>query len=229
MLESAAFQLQPKLSSEMERGMITMYDRRDWVASALTLMAGGMLFVLQGMLVIRTAEKISKPIQINLASAPVSEPVVPVPEVIPSPIKPVPVTDTKPTPREVTPTNQAAPAQLPVEPVAIPKPVAAAPVSNAVSEGAFATDVRNKIERKKIYPDIARDLGMTGEVEVLYELDRSGNLLRAEIVSSSGYKLLDQAAIKAVKSASYKSFPEDAWLGVSSKVFRTKLVFSINQ
>jgi protein TonB len=97
------------------------------------------------------------------------------------------------------------------------------------AENQFAQDVRSRIERKKIYPDAARDLGMSGEVEVLYELDRSGNLLRAEIASSSGFKLLDQAALRAVKSASYRSFPEDAWLGSSSKVFKTKLVFSINQ
>ena len=101
--------------------------------------------------------------------------------------------------------------------------------SNGAAEGVFTQDVRSRIERKKIYPDTARDLGMSGEVEVLYELDRSGNLVRAEIVSSSGYKLLDQAALRAVKSASYKSFPEDAWIGASSKIFRTKLVFSINQ
>ena len=99
---------------------------------------------------------------------------------------------------------------------------------NPDAESLFAQDVRSRIERKKIYPDTARDLGMAGEVEVLYELDRSGNLLRAEIVSSSGYKLLDQAAIRAVKSASYRSFPDDAWMGASSKVFRTKLIFTIN-
>lgn len=101
--------------------------------------------------------------------------------------------------------------------------------SNGVAEGVFAQDVRSRIERKKIYPDTARDLGMSGEVEVLYELDRSGKLLRAEIVASSGFNLLDQAAIRAVKSASYQSFPQDAWIGANSKVFRTKLVFSINQ
>lgn len=123
-------------------------------------------------------------------------------------------------------------AVAPVTPVEKVEPVKATPMqpqSNGVAEGLFAQDVRTRIERKKIYPDTARDLGMAGEVEVLYELDRAGNLLRAEISSSSGYKLLDQAALKAVKSATYKSFPDDAWLGVTSKVFRTKLVFSINQ
>lgn len=102
-------------------------------------------------------------------------------------------------------------------------------VSNGAAEGAFAQDVRSRIERKKIYPDTARDLGMSGEVEVLYELDRTGNLLKAEIAVSSGFKMLDQAALKAVKSASYRVFPEDAWIGVVSKVFRTRLVFSLNQ
>ncbi len=102
-------------------------------------------------------------------------------------------------------------------------------VSNGVAEGVFAQDVRSRIERKKIYPDTARDLGMSGEVEVMYELDRSGKLLRAEIVSSSGFNLLDQSALRAVKSASYQSFPQDAWIGANSKLFRTKLVFSINQ
>ena len=101
--------------------------------------------------------------------------------------------------------------------------------SNGVAEGLFTQDVRSRIERKKIYPDRARELGMSGEVEVLYELSRSGKLIRAEIVASSGYPLLDQAALKAVKLASYTSFPEDAWLGENSKTFRTKLVFSINQ
>lgn len=145
-------------------------------------------------------------------------------------------------PRVVTPV-EAAPAMtkdqpvVPVAPITPPKEITAPAhvepqpqrVSNGVAEGAFAQDVRSRIERKKIYPDTARDLGMSGEVEILYELDRSGNLLKAEIVSSSGFKLLDQAALRAVKSASYQSFPADAWLGAVSKVFRTKLVFSINQ
>lgn len=144
--------------------------------------------------------------------------------------------------RVVTPVI-AAPAALteavvvPVLPLALPKenivPAHVEPqvqrVSNSLAEGAFAQDVRSRIERKKIYPDTARDLGMSGEVEVLYELDRTGGLLKAEISASSGYKLLDQAALRAVKSAIYQKIPEDAWIGAVSKVFRTKLVFSINQ
>jgi len=100
--------------------------------------------------------------------------------------------------------------------------------SNGESEGGFAQDIKARIERKKEYPENARNLGMTGEVEVLYELDRSGNLLRAEVITSSGHRLLDQAALKAVKSVRYGIFPEDAWIGSGSKEFRTKLVFHLN-
>lgn len=141
----------------------------------------------------------------------------------------MPVVDTTPTTQEksAVPVASSTPKE---ESVAIKREEAKAPrASNGASEGGFAQDIRSRIERKKIYPETARDLGMSGEVEVLYELDRSGALIRAEVTSSSGYKLLDQAALKAVRSASYTSFPEDAWIGAVSKEFRTKLVFSINK
>lgn len=146
-----------------------------------------------------------------------------------------PVIQTPPPEKTVEPVKEVVPvtdAPAPAIQEVVQPPVAVPQVQqkgNPDAENLFAQDVRSRIERKKIYPDTARDLGMSGEVEVLYELDRAGNLIRAEIASSSGYKLLDQAALRAVKSASYKSFPEDVWMGASSKVFRTKLVFSINQ
>lgn len=103
-----------------------------------------------------------------------------------------------------------------------------APRSNGASESGFAQDVKARIERKKVYPDTARNLGMYGEVEVLYELDRSGGLIRAEVLTSSGHKLLDQAALRAVKSGVYGKFPDDAWIDSRFKEFRTKLVFQLN-
>jgi protein TonB len=143
-------------------------------------------------------------------------------------IQPPPLEKVIEPPKELIPVTDApAPALENVEPQKVAPQIQ--PASNSDAESLFAQDVRARIERKKVYPDTARDLGMSGEVEVLYELDRSGNLIRAEIVASSGHRLLDQAALRAVKTATYKSFPEDAWVGVSSKVFRTKFPFSINQ
>ncbi len=224
----------------------SIYRSREALAQLGTATIGLAVLALSQTTLMHQAEPIQEePISLTIASPEVA------PEQVPEQvIEQPPQTIQPPLPRQavepvknVVPVSDA-PAPAPIQeqpavaaPPVLPKeniePAKVAPqvqrASNGAAEGVFAQDVRSRIERKKIYPDTARDLGMSGEVEVLYELDRSGNLMRAEIVSSSGYKLLDQAALRAVKSATYKSFPEDAWVGASSKIFRTKLVFSINQ
>lgn len=206
----------------------SFFRNREFAAQAGTLMFGVCLFVLSQTLVMHQDVPLAEePISLTIAASPDAPQVEqPIQQETPPPQKMTEI------PKEVMPVTEApSPIAVPVPPVVPVEKSEPVPVQrgNAAAEGLFAQDVRAKIERKKIYPDAARDMGMSGEVEVLYELDRAGNLLRAEIVSSSGFRLLDQAALRAVKSAAYKSFPEDAWLGASSKVFRTKLVFSINQ
>lgn len=215
----------------------SIYDRRETAAQLGTVATGILILVISQTLAMNPETPVQEePISLTLAAPsaaaeqsvaqPVQKIQPPPQKVVEPPKEVVPVTDAPaPAMQEVTPPKVVQPTQAEqpakVEPQAQQR-------SNADSENQFAQDVKARIERKKVYPDTARDLGMTGEVEVLYELDRSGKLIRAEIASSSGYKLLDQAAIRAVKSASYRSFPDDAWMGASSKVFRTKLVFSIN-
>ncbi len=211
------------------------HQKREFSAQIGTVLVGLLILVLSKTLVVQQDVLAhEEPISLTIVAPPpepekaIEQPIQtvqpPRPEkIIEQPQVVVPVTDAPapvavPTP-PVTPDIQAEPVKA--EPQA--------PRSNAAAEGQFAQDVRMRIERKKIYPDTARDLGMSGEVEVSYELDRAGHLLHAEIATSSGYKLLDQAALKAVKSATYKNFPDDAWVSASSKLFRTKLVFSINQ
>ena len=217
-------------------------QKREVVAQAGTVLAGLLILLLvQNVVMSQEVPVKENTISISLLDPP------PEPKKIVEPPKPkveppVPKKITQPpkvvTPVVAAPTPVKSEVVVPVTPVTVPQPVAKpvpvqpAPVqriSNSAAEGEFAQDVRTRIERKKIYPDTARDLGMSGEVEILYELDRAGKLLRAEIATSSGFKQLDRAALNAVKSADYKAFPEDAWLGANSKVFRTKLVFSINQ
>jgi protein TonB len=204
----------------------SLYQRRESAAQFGTVAIGLLILVASQTLAMRQALPVSEePISLSIM-APAVAPDRVVEQVIQTP----PERTVVETPKEVVPVTDA-PAPAIQETVQPPKPAEpqVQPKGNPDAENLFAQDVRSRIERKKIYPDAARDLGMSGEVEVLYELDRSGNLLRAEIVSSSGSKLLDQAALRAVKSAAYKSFPDDAWLGSSSKVFKTKLVFTINQ
>jgi protein TonB len=204
----------------------SLYQRRESAAQFGTVAIGLLILVASQTFVMRQ----ELPVQEDPISLTIMAPAVAPDRVVEQVIQTPPEKPVVETPKEVVPVVDApAPAiQAPVQPPKAAEPQVQ-PKGNPDAENLFAQDVRSRIERKKIYPDAARDLGMSGEVEVLYELDRSGNLLRAEIVSSSGSKLLDQAALRAVKSAAYKSFPDDAWLGSSSKVFKTKLVFTINQ
>lgn len=218
---------------------LPIYHRREVVAQLGTVLVGFLFWVASQTLAMRQDVPVrEEPINLSLLPPP-SEPE----KIIEQPVRTIQPPHPEKLverPKEIIPVPEA-PALVHVQqPVAVPpvspvekaeptKAIPQAPQSNSDAEGLFAQDVRARIERKKIYPDTARDLGMSGEVEVSYELDRAGHLVHAEITTSSGYKLLDQAALKAVKSATYKNFPDDAWVGASSKMFRTKLVFSINQ
>ena len=210
---------------------LTLYRRREGVALLGTVMLGIVVLIGSQTLVMQHEESVKEePISLVVISPPIApEQIIVQPAQKMQPPKQKIIEQ----PQEVMPVADSPAPALPVLARENPAPAKIEPQitrnSNGAAEGQFAQDVRSRIERRKIYPDTARDLGMEGEVEVLYELDRAGSLIRAEVVSSSGYKLLDQAALKAVKTASYKSFPEDAWVGSGSKEFRTRLVFSINQ
>lgn len=216
-------------------------QKREVAAQAGTVLAGLLILLLvQNVVMSQEVPVLEKSIAITLVDVP-PEPKIAPPKPQVEPPKPKKIVQ----PTKVITPVVAAPSPVrsevvmpvtlvtPVEPSPRVEPASVQPppvrrVSNGVAEGEFVQDVRTRIERKKIYPDTARDLGMSGDVEILYELDRAGKLLKAEIAVSSGFKQLDRAALSAVKSASYKAFPEDAWLGANSKVFRTKLAFSIN-
>jgi protein TonB len=217
------------------------FERREWIARGVTLVLYVVFVSIASRFAIHHEPPATvAPITVTLAEPP-PEPAKPPPEVVPvrqpvAHVTPPPVPLANPVSTPVAPSPSPAPSQvsvpdLPVAPVTREIPVKVdAPVakSNAVAEGRFAQEVRNRVEQRKLYPVTARELGMTGTVEVLYVLDRSGSLLKAEIVASSGYPPLDQAALRAVRSSVHAAMPEDAWVGEKQKEFRTKLVFSID-
>lgn len=58
------------------------------------------------------------------------------------------------------------------------------------------------------YPEEARRQGIQGEALVLLIIDTQGNVVAARIEQSSGHRILDDAALSAVRSL--KSLPADA-------------------
>jgi periplasmic protein TonB len=105
----------------------------------------------------------------------------------------------------VAPTDATAlrpPIEEPIPPIASAAPAAspapprpAGPVA-LDSHLALACPVRTPPS----YPPVSRRLGETGKVVLRVELDETGRVSLAQVINSSGYKRLDEAALAAVRS-----------------------------
>ena len=85
----------------------------------------------------------------------------------------------------------------------VPKPM---PVVRLGGEA--AASAAEQLQRELPYPPEAIERGLQGEALVLLFLDASGNAIAARIESSSGHTILDEAALRAVRSL--RSLPDSA-------------------
>ena len=106
--------------------------------------------------------------------------------------------------------------------VSRPKPKA---TDNKKLIGVFKASVRNAIERHKRYPNAARRRGQQGKVIVAFTLLRNGTVSQVRITQSSGYKKLDNAALKAIKGIN-RRIPIPSQLNKSSWNFSIPIQFS---
>lgn len=65
----------------------------------------------------------------------------------------------------------------------------------------YAARVRAHIESFKVYPPQARRRHQTGMVGLTFTIDRQGRVLSAQVTTSSGNPLLDQAALDMLSAA----------------------------
>ncbi|MBI1175022.1 MAG: TonB family protein [Sideroxydans sp.] len=218
-----------------------LFHRRESAARLAALAIGMLIVIGQSRLIIfPPLHKRETPIQVQLVEIP--PPPAPPPPAPPPPVQPPPkprqvITRKAPAKRVIAPAPkpvvQPPPPVQPVVPepasVKAPPPVPAPQiVSNGESENEFSRSVRQRIEAHKVYPAEAQSLGMTGVVTLSYVIDRSGKLLKVEVITSSGSKLLDRAALQAVRATTFQPIPEDAWVDQKQKEFRTKIVFEID-
>ena len=224
-----------------------LFSRREHAGRAAALLFGALILAGQSrMVLIPLPQHREAPIVVALKPPPKPE-APPKPTEPPKPKEPPkprevprPKALPRPTPKLVqqakpetdsprTPVQDAAPVQSPVQSSRAAVPAAAPSIaSNAASEAGFAKEVRQRIEARKLYPAEAQSLGMTGSVTVAYVLDRAGKVLSAEVVASSGSRLLDQAALDAVRKAVFRPIPEDAWVGEKQKSFKTTIDFELD-
>ena len=74
--------------------------------------------------------------------------------------------------------------------------------------GEAARHAFQQMSRALLYPREAIEQGIEGEATVLLFLDESGNAIAARLETSSGYALLDDAAVRAARTL--RSLPEGA-------------------
>lgn len=109
-----------------------------------------------------------------------------------------------------------------IEPSNLPQEVLEAP-EQAHVEG--SPEVRETIHPK--YPRAARERGMEGDSVLKIEVASDGTASSVVVVESSGYDLLDEAAVKAARAARYNPATRD---GVPvSATFTLRFTFRLRQ
>lgn len=92
--------------------------------------------------------------------------------------------------------------------------------------GAFARGIQQRIASHQVYPDIARQRGVEGRTVVAFKLARDGNLMHVSVAQSSGFDILDKAAMKAIREGGpYESIPAE--LSDDSLSFQLPISFFI--
>jgi protein TonB len=88
------------------------------------------------------------------------------------------------------------------------------PVTFDTKEYRFAgymTRLREKIESIWVYPPEAARRGIYGDLKIRFTINKDGSLGEVRLIRTSGYKMLDDAAIKALKDGQpYWPLP-DSW------------------
>ncbi len=89
--------------------------------------------------------------------------------------------------------------------------------------GLFTGEVRQRIANAKYYPRIAKRRGMEGQPVIAFTLSKTGRLMKVDLARTSGYQLLDQAALEAVhQAAPYPEIPAE----LKTDTFQFKLPIS---
>ena len=92
----------------------------------------------------------------------------------------------------------------------------------------FSSSVWGRIAKAKYYPPLARKQGWEGKPIVEFRLARNGDLLSSSIALSSPYKILNEAALGAVKNAvPYPKFPKA--LKLDSIRFKLPISFILSE
>lgn len=68
--------------------------------------------------------------------------------------------------------------------------------------------LKRRIQSEWTYPEDAQRVGMGGELVLVFTLNKAGTLTHIQLIESSGFPVLDNEALRAVKAAApFEPFP----------------------
>lgn len=109
------------------------------------------------------------------------------------------------------------------------KPVAPPPIAAASKDDSYIAKLRAYVLSRKKYPS-GRDASLVkpvGATRAWIVLDRQGSVREAGIEQSSDSIILDNEALKLLRSGSYPAFPEEAFAGQTTHRFMFDLDFKL--
>ena len=89
----------------------------------------------------------------------------------------------------------------------------------AAEYAAYFALLRRRVTESLIYPPAARRLSLTGTVHVDLDIQPTGVISQVTVVSSSSHRVLDEAAVEAVRDLGRLAFPP----GVRPRQLRVRL------
>lgn len=225
-------------------------NQRHHVSSVVSLCVVAVIWLMTQSIVPLQRSVSEEPMELSLLSP---EPIRPVIQPPPMPVRPVKPLMKSPQPAPVTPVMAALPtaSAAPSAPastnepakIEVPRPIQATPVapsqpvaepvkpppppSSANIETAYVSSVRALLNANKRYPT-GREASLqrpSGKAVVWFVLNRHGSLQEAGIEDSSNSIILDNAALSTVRRTSYTPWPEGSWPGQNQHRFTVTLDF----
>lgn len=92
----------------------------------------------------------------------------------------------------------------------------------------YSRSIRALIERNKEYPFAARRMGFQGSLILSFSVNRLGELRSVSLVKTSGNSMLDNAGLRAVRTAGrFPPPPRHAMSGAEEISFRIPITFAL--
>ncbi|PRM90439.1 TonB-dependent receptor [Aliarcobacter cryaerophilus] len=77
-------------------------------------------------------------------------------------------------------------------------------------ESEYLAKVKNKIEKNKVYPKVAKRLNQTGKVIVSFDILKDGKVTNIKIINKSKFEKLDEASIELLTNIGFfESIPNE--------------------